>query len=260
LAQRSNPFNRSFNPNPNNNHNNENISGSKWATLTNGNIINEDKSTNNQTNNKTKKRSRDEEGEEEVGDYTIKTSKIYPNKTWKRHKPSRPPSAIEIFGPTDDVKNPGRTQTRTKQISYGKNTLSYDRYTELVPQDERTIKEPWTPDATANIPNKRWKGMVSSWRKALHKYDPEPVKGVGPDKDVPLYSTTPTSSTPAKASGKEKVADEEKERAKLLGLIVTQEDNEGDGNGGGQEGYEKNDEGDGWVDGEDSDSDDDDLL
>jgi len=31
---------------------------------------------------------------------------------------------------------------------------------------------PSTPDHTLDIPNKKWNGMVRSWRVALHRYDP----------------------------------------------------------------------------------------
>ena len=85
--------------------------------------------------------------------------------------PSRPPSAREIFGSIDESQFPNRVLTREKQVSYGKNTLSYDAYRETVPLEDRKISDPWTPDAKANIPNKRWLGMVKAWRKGLHRFD-----------------------------------------------------------------------------------------
>ena len=35
------------------------------------------------------------------------------------------------------------------------------------------MEQPWTPDPKANIPNKRWGGMLKTWRSDLHKWDPE---------------------------------------------------------------------------------------
>ena len=64
---------------------------------------------------------------------------------------------------------------RLKQITWGKNTLGYDRYTALVPRHERRRDDattPVTPDHTRVLAKRRWDGLVSAWRRALHAYDP----------------------------------------------------------------------------------------
>lgn len=38
------------------------------------------------------------------------------------------------------------------------------------------MRHPRTPDHTIDIPNRRWLGLVKSWRIALHKYDPEELQ------------------------------------------------------------------------------------
>lgn len=65
---------------------------------------------------------------------------------------------------------------RRKMISYGKNTVGYDEYLKKIPKNKRKPRcpdHPVTPDATRDIPWKRFHGLVRSWRRALHKYDPE---------------------------------------------------------------------------------------
>merc|ERR1711862_225870 len=72
-----------------------------------------------------------------------------------------------------------RIQQRKRVVAYGKNTVGYDEYMKQVPKHERklrTLEHPTTPDAEADIPNKRWLGLVKAWRRALHKYDPPEMK------------------------------------------------------------------------------------
>jgi histone RNA hairpin-binding protein len=71
--------------------------------------------------------------------------------------------------------DPSRLKQRLKQITWGKNTLGYDRYTALVPRCERRRDDtttPTTPDHTRVLAKRRWDGLVSAWRRALHAYDP----------------------------------------------------------------------------------------
>ncbi|GMH74776.1 hypothetical protein TL16_g06553 [Triparma laevis f. inornata] len=96
-----------------------------------------------------------------------------PTHTSKRSKSQKPPSQTSIFGSLDPLKDDSKITNRTKQISYGKNTLSYDRYLESTPIETRKLSDPWTPDAKADIPNRRWKGMVGEWKRRLHVWDPQ---------------------------------------------------------------------------------------
>lgn len=69
-----------------------------------------------------------------------------------------------------------RIMQRQRAVLKGKNTVGYDEYISQVPKRARTIRHPRTPDHTIDIPNRRWLGLVKSWRIALHKYDPEDLQ------------------------------------------------------------------------------------
>lgn len=77
-----------------------------------------------------------------------------------------------------DPKNPQhvhKIQQRRKAVTKGKNTIGYDVYCRSIPKEKRqkrSMVTPSTPDHTLDIPNKKWNGMVRSWRVALHRYDP----------------------------------------------------------------------------------------
>jgi len=68
-----------------------------------------------------------------------------------------------------------RIQQRRRMIAFGKNTAGYDEYIKQVPRHQRgkyNMERPSTPDINADIPTRRFQGMVKAWRRALHKYDP----------------------------------------------------------------------------------------
>ena len=71
-----------------------------------------------------------------------------------------------------------RITTRQKQILKGKNTIGYDEYTRQVPKENRKkiIEHPSTPNYKADIPNRRWLGLVKAWRISLHRYDPKDLQ------------------------------------------------------------------------------------
>uniref|UniRef100_A0A7S4EFM2 Histone RNA hairpin-binding protein RNA-binding domain-containing protein n=1 Tax=Pseudo-nitzschia australis TaxID=44445 RepID=A0A7S4EFM2_9STRA len=77
-----------------------------------------------------------------------------------------------------DPKNPReahKVNQRQKAITKGKNTIGYDIYCRTIPKDKRQKRSmitPSTPDHTLDIPNKKWNGLMRSWRVALHRYDP----------------------------------------------------------------------------------------
>jgi len=57
---------------------------------------------------------------------------------------------------------------REKQIMYGKNTVDYDRYTDLVPRDKRTEGMPMTPNKRNKYSRRQWDGKVKTWKQRIH--------------------------------------------------------------------------------------------
>jgi len=57
---------------------------------------------------------------------------------------------------------------REKQIAYGKNTVDYDRYAELVPKAERKDRMPRTPNKTRKYSRRQWDGLVKNWKQQIH--------------------------------------------------------------------------------------------
>eukprot|EP00668_Euglena_longa_P008892 GGOE01010706.1.p1 GENE.GGOE01010706.1~~GGOE01010706.1.p1 ORF type:complete len:512 (+),score=97.46 GGOE01010706.1:61-1536(+) len=85
-----------------------------------------------------------------------------------------------------------RMSQRRKQVMFGKDTVGYTRYRDLVPRERRGREDPQTPDFTDKTLSKRaFDGIVRQWRRALHKWD-LPEEGAG-------------SSTPEKGPGLQEV-------------------------------------------------------
>lgn len=69
--------------------------------------------------------------------------------------------------------DPHKLCQRQKQIDYGKNTLGYERYLELVPRKQRKkYVHPQTPDIKQVCSKRSWDGQVKKWRRRLHEFDP----------------------------------------------------------------------------------------
>ena len=65
-----------------------------------------------------------------------------------------------------------KLRQRQRQIDYGKNTLGYARYRELVAKSARRSSDAWTPDIRAGMSKRAFDGVVRKWRRRLHAYDP----------------------------------------------------------------------------------------
>ncbi|KAI8801262.1 hypothetical protein BJ742DRAFT_837886 [Cladochytrium replicatum] len=65
-----------------------------------------------------------------------------------------------------------RLEQRQKQIDYGKNTIGYDRYRDLVPRNRRKKGDPQTPDKHMKCSKRCWDGLIRAWRRKLHQWDP----------------------------------------------------------------------------------------
>jgi hypothetical protein len=65
-----------------------------------------------------------------------------------------------------------RLYQRQKQIDYGKNTIGYNRYISLVPVSKRSKQDPVTPDKRSKCSKRSWDGIVRTWRRKLHLWDP----------------------------------------------------------------------------------------
>mmetsp|Transcript_6957 Transcript_6957/g.8049 ORF Transcript_6957/g.8049 Transcript_6957/m.8049 type:complete len:168 (-) Transcript_6957:95-598(-) len=97
-----------------------------------------------------------------------------------------------------------------------------------VPKQRRTIRHPRTPDHTIDIPNRRWLGLVKSWRIALHKYDPEELQtefksqNEKDDKKMADKSNTEDSTTSNKKQPAKSLTVQERQiaEASTKGLLV----------------------------------------
>ncbi|MCO5612875.1 hypothetical protein L7F22_067146 [Adiantum nelumboides] len=65
-----------------------------------------------------------------------------------------------------------RVSQRQRQIEYGRNTLGYERYIELVPRLKRKARDPQTPNPKQVCSKRSWDGQIRKWRRLLHVYDP----------------------------------------------------------------------------------------
>ncbi|ERL92768.1 hypothetical protein D910_10076 [Dendroctonus ponderosae] len=62
---------------------------------------------------------------------------------------------------------------REKQIQYGKNTIGYENYLQMVPRNQRKVDDPKTPPKYEKYSRRGWEGLIKQWRIKLHKFDPK---------------------------------------------------------------------------------------
>jgi hypothetical protein len=65
-----------------------------------------------------------------------------------------------------------RLEQRQRQIDFGKNTLGYVNYLKQVPKNQRKTGDPRTPDPRRECSKRSFDGLIRSWRRKLHAYDP----------------------------------------------------------------------------------------
>lgn len=83
------------------------------------------------------------------------------------------PQVKKVFSiPKPQETNATRLTQRQKQINFGKATVGYKRYISLVRVEDRTRKDPQTPDKYQVCSKRSWDGQVIKWRRQLHLYDP----------------------------------------------------------------------------------------
>ncbi|KAG8264459.1 histone RNA hairpin-binding protein-like [Homalodisca vitripennis] len=82
---------------------------------------------------------------------------------------------------------------RQKQIDYGKNTIGYERYCQLIPKQKRHRKHPQTPPKHIKYSRRAWDGLIKQWRQQLHFWDP-PSEGGGNIDDLDISSMSEASS------------------------------------------------------------------
>jgi histone RNA hairpin-binding protein len=81
--------------------------------------------------------------------------------------------------PTEYETDQSILDRRQKQIEYGKNTIGYENYIAEVPIANRTKEHPKTPPKFIKFSRRGWDGLVKSWRKKLHCWDPENLHSSG---------------------------------------------------------------------------------
>jgi len=57
---------------------------------------------------------------------------------------------------------------RGKQISFGKNTIDYEKYVKMVPKDRRKDRMPRTPNKSKKYSRRQWDGIIKSWKQGIH--------------------------------------------------------------------------------------------
>ncbi|KAH9315406.1 hypothetical protein KI387_024033 [Taxus chinensis] len=117
--------------------------------------------------------------------------------------------------------DPHKLTQRQKQIDYGKNTLGYERYLELVPRNRRLKGDPQTPEIKQVCSKRSWDGQVKKWRRRLHEFDfPHSEDDVSPK----LFSVGGRSDISNEEDREENPAQPESNPAPKSGVLSIYED------------------------------------
>jgi len=66
---------------------------------------------------------------------------------------------------------------RQKDIDYGKNQSVYAEYLQNVEKEDRSDRQPWTPDKYEKMTRRNWDKQIKIWRKQMHYWrDPKPIQ------------------------------------------------------------------------------------
>ncbi|KAH9325621.1 hypothetical protein KI387_005799 [Taxus chinensis] len=117
--------------------------------------------------------------------------------------------------------DPHKLSQRQKQIDYGKNTLGYERYLELVPRNKRLKGDPQTPETKQVCSKRSWDGQVKKWRRCLHEFDPPQSEDEVSPK---LFSVGGRSDTSDEEDREENAAQPESNPAPQAGVLSIYED------------------------------------
>ena len=144
--------------------NNSSSNNSNNSSNNNNNNSSNNSSNNNNNNNNNNKTS----------------SKKHPHKKQhNRHKGHKTANdthnndggGATFYGANAIETDPRRISQREKQIQFGKNTIGYTRYVELVPRHQRNPGDPQTPRADKKQSKRAFAGAIKAWRRFLHTYD-----------------------------------------------------------------------------------------
>lgn len=95
---------------------------------------------------------------------------------------------------------------RQKQIDYGKNTVGYDNYISAIQKwvkigfklgsfwrralrSDRAPGHPKTPPKHLKYSRRAWEGLIKSWRRKLHTFDPSSARDES-NEDLDWFSST----------------------------------------------------------------------
>ncbi|KAJ3275323.1 Oocyte-specific histone RNA stem-loop-binding protein 2 [Terramyces sp. JEL0728] len=86
-----------------------------------------------------------------------------------------------LFTQNVSYQQPEHEDLLEKNSTESENTVGYKRYIATVPKHGRRFPHPETPDKYSKCSKRAWDGLVRSWRRKLHLWDP-------PDKEVDYHS------------------------------------------------------------------------